>query len=227
MKRMSLAVVGLLLLLFLASGAWAQRIEWEIKVHKEPSQLKDEVTQMINQDYVPLGMCLKDQDMYLLYVKGAPITMSAWSINKYQDLEKLKTGVTDMMNGGYVPTGLTYTGTEYFILFIKSPNTAEAWRLIFPDNTSEAVTKAIGEFTQQNYFPVGISAHDQKYYVLLIKTKTTSVKRWRIDAYKDEQSELVAGINKKIEEGFIPWGFDYRGETVQILYLGFESSDEK
>ena len=220
MKRALYVLAIICILVFSAAEVSAVQVSWRIKQHKNPKSFKSEVTEMAKSGYLPMGISFKDGGFYVLYLKGGNLKISAWSLESYKDVDAFKSGVTGKMNEGYIPSGISHTGKLFFVLFIKTPNSAVAWQLVNSDPAPESIKASISKYTKDWYFPVGITSYGGQYYTLLIKTKKTDIKSWRIGTYEPTEEALTGGINQAINEGYLPWGFDFSGERIQVLYAG-------
>jgi hypothetical protein len=67
--------------------------------------------------------------------------------------------------------------------------------------------------------PCGITSFENEYWTLLLNIPGTTIKRWLLETY--EVGTHGPRINRNIEQGFIPWGIMYRGDEIDILYVGF------
>lgn len=221
MRKIVCVLAVLMVFTLLAVDAGAQHVAWEIKFHGDLGKIKNEINKFTQDGYVPVGLSLSEGGFYILYIKTELLTITAWRLSSYDNVEALKSGLTSSMESGYVPSGVSYTSDKFYVLYIKPQHeTATAWRIVSADMNMDNVQASIQEWAKEWYFPVGITSYGGKYYTLMIKTKQTDIKSWMIRWYEPNSQALQAGINKAIEEGYVPWGFNYLGSQVHVLYAG-------
>jgi len=224
MKRLFL-LITIITAFFVASSAFAVTVKWKYTPHSSnPSVLQSQVQNLANQGWTPLGLSYKDGKAWMLYVGGGLIKISAWSLNWYsdKDVNALKNGISSKMKQGYYPTGVSYIGDRIYILFIKRRNTGTAWQLVRSSQNLQALRAKIQPYEYQSYIPVGITSNKGYFYALMVKTPGTTSKGWTIDPYSASDSVVKAGINSRITQGYVPWGFMYRHGRVYILYTKFQ-----
>jgi hypothetical protein len=216
-----LSLFFLFVLFFAFSGAFlcAQNINWEIKRHNTHLEsLKAEVTDFMQQGYVPMGLSYDNVELYILYVKGLGQEVEGWLIEWYQNRDELLEGISGEMKKGYLPTGIAYVGDTIYVLFIHSKNTATNWRIEPSETDLRKVQEKIQPWVSQGYFPMDITANEDTYVTLLVELERTVIKSWTIERY--EVGAHGDAINAKIREGYIPWGIMVRGNVIDILFVG-------
>jgi hypothetical protein len=219
MKRI-ISLLWISVFIGLSFKASAQIISWEIKQHSTDLQtLKEEVTEYVNDGYVPLGITYDNVELYILYVRDPEFGMEAWSIEWYDNRDAIQKGITGNMNKRYIPTGITYTGDQFYVLYVKTESSVTAWQLIPSAADLNSVKRAIQPYVNQGYVPTGISLLKDEYWTLLLQIPDTQVKKWKIETYP--VGAHADGINSNIKQGYIPWGIEYRGTQIDILYIGF------
>lgn len=211
----------LVLLVFgLSTTLSAQTIGWEIKKHDTNLEtLKSEVTTMMRNGFVPFGLTFNNVDLYVLYMNNTGMEVESWSINWYDSQSEMQEGLTENMNEGFTPTGVTYTGDRFYVLYIKTESTADAWRMQPSDRGLDSVQAAIQPYLDKGYVPFGITSFEGEYWTLLLKVPKTAIQSWLLETY--EVGTHGPLINQNIEQGNIPWGIMYRGDEIDILYVGF------
>lgn len=201
-------------------SASAQLISWEIKQHStNVEELESEVTDYVYSGYVPLGITYNEDELYVLYVQDDSFGMQAWSIEWYDDWSKVQSGITANMEQYYIPTGITYTGELFYVLYIQVDSTASAWQLTPSTTDLQSVQDAVQLYVDQGYVPVGITAFNGQYWTLLLYIPNTTVQAWMIERYAVGMHGDA--INENIEMGYVPWGILYRGDAIDVLYVGF------
>jgi hypothetical protein len=209
-----------LLVLCLSMMLQAQEISWEIKKHDTNLEtLKGEVTAMIEKGFMPFGLTFNNVELYVFYMNNTGIEVESWSINWYDSQSEMQDGLTESMNEGFLPTGIAYTGDRFYVLYIETESTAEAWRMQPSDRGLDSVQSAIQPYLDQGYVPFGITSFEGEYWTLMLKVPTTAIKSWLLETY--EVGTHAPPINQNIEQGNIPWGIMYRGNEIDILYVGF------
>jgi hypothetical protein len=202
-------------------NVFAQEVSWEIKQHSTDLEtLKQEVTEYVNNGYVPLGITYDGNELYILYVEEPDLGMEAWLIEWYNNKDEIQKGITAKMNQGYMPTGITYSEDVLYVLYVKMTNSATAWQLVPSATNLKAVEKAIQPYVKQGYVPSGIAFYKNEYWTMLLLISNTTVKSWKIESYR--VGTHTAQINANIEKGYLPWGLEYSGkDRIDILYVGF------
>jgi len=197
----------------------AQNIEWEIKSHSTRLEtLKEEVTANMQRGFVPIGLTYDNVELYILYIKGLGQEVEGWLIEWYNNRDELLEGISGEMNKGYLPTGIAYAGDTIYVLFIHSKNTATSWRIEPSETDLRKVQEKIHPWIDQGYFPMDITSNEGTYVTLLVALERTVIKSWTIERY--EVGTHGDAINANIRQGFIPWGIMYRGDVIDILYVG-------
>jgi len=222
MRKIMAFSLLLCILLLVVDNVSAQMINWEIKQHSTDIELlEQEVTNYVNNGYIPLGLSYDNVELYILYVRDPDFGMEAWSIEWYENKTEIQNGITDNMNQGYVPTGITYTGDLFYVLYVMIESSATAWQLIPAALDLDAVHDAIQPYIVQGYLPSGITAFEGEYWIMLLHIPDTTAEYWKIEAY--ETGRHGDEINRNIERGFFPWGLMYRSDRgVDILYVNFK-----
>jgi len=219
MKRIVSLSLFVLIIVF-SFNVFAQTISWEIKQHSTDIDLfENEVTDYVNNGYVPLGITYDNVELYILYVYDPEFGMQAWSVEWYENRTAAQNGITNNMNQGYIATGITYTGDQFYVLYVKVENSATAWRLEPSAIDLQSVHDAIQPYINQGYVPAGITAFEGEYWTLLLEIPDTTIQSWRLESYV--VGNHADGINLNIEQGYIPWGIMYRDDMIDILYVGF------
>lgn len=209
-----------LLLCALSFQTFAQ--SWEIKLHStDLDTLKEEVTDYMENGYVPMGITYDNVELYILYIEDSSVKATAWSIEWYESPTELKKAITSNMNKGYVPSGITYTGDLFYVLYIKMKSSVDKWLLTPSAQDLQSVHDAIQPDIDNGYVPMGIATYEDEYWTLLLHIPGTTIKRWMIETY--EVGKHGDNIDAAIKKGYLPWGIDYRAdsEEIDVLYAGF------
>lgn len=221
MKRLFSFSMFLLFIGFTFS-AFSQEVYWEITKHStNVNKLRNEITEYMENGLVPVGISYDNTQLHILYIDAPELDASAWYIEWYDDTNSLQNGITNNMNQGYMPNGITYTGDLFYVMYIMVDNAATAWQLVPSATNLNAVRNAIQPYVSQTYLPVGITALGREYWTLLVRIPNTTVRRWLIETYTADSQVLTNNINANINKGYLPLGFMYRGNEVDILYWGF------
>lgn len=154
MKKINTCLI-LLMVLCMSLMLSAQTIGWEIKKHSTHLEtLKNEVTAMMQEGFLPLGLTFNNVDLYVLYVNNTGLDVKSWSINWYDSQSEMQEGLTDSMNQGNLPVGITYTGDKYYLLYIETESPADAWRMQPSGRALDAVQAAIQTYLDRGYIPL-------------------------------------------------------------------------
>ncbi len=219
MKK-SIAVSIVIVLIGLSLPVHAQKISWEIRLHStDITMLEKEITAYTSQGYIPLGITYDNAELYIMYVQVPEFGLKAWYLEGYKTETELQNGITNTMNRGYMPTGITYTGEQFYVLYVLVDNSAQAWQLVRTKSGSDALQKALQPYVSKKYLPVGITTYGEAYWTLLLQIPNTTATSWKIESYAT--GTHGDGVNRHLEAGNIPWGIDYRGTDIDILYVGF------
>jgi len=216
-----LALVCLALLVMLPMGLPAQSGPgWELIRHPNNiDKIREQVTEFANQGKTPMGMSIVGDKVYILYITGNRFKLDRWEINWYDSVDELRTGVTAKMNAGFMPVGLHNDGSQFFILYIKTAFKATHWRIVPSERTLESLQQAISDLTADYYVPMDLAAHGDNFYTLLVRIPTTTIKQWHIQTYEADNSAITPGINGMVSQGWSPWGMDFDGDKVRVLFV--------
>ena len=222
MKTISrVALVCLTLLCILPLSLPAQTGPgWELVRHpNNTDSLREQVTQYVNEGKTPMGMSIIGNNVYILYVTGNKFDLKRWEINWYNSVDSLRDGITSKMNAGLMPVGLHYDGDQFFILSIKTSFKATHWRIMPSDRTLTSLQQSISDLTADHYVPMDLAAYAENFYTLLVRIPTTTIKQWHIKTFEADNSAITPGINAMLRQGWNPWGMDFDGDKVRVLFV--------
>jgi len=216
-----LALVCLALLVMLPMGLPAQSGPgWELIRHPNNiDKIREQVTEYANQGKTPMGLSVVGENVYILYVTGNKFKLDRWEINWYDSVDSLKNGITEKMDSGFMPVGLHYDGNQFFILFIKTAFKATHWHIMPSQRTLNSLQQAIADLTANYYVPMDLAAHGDQFFTLLVRIPTTTIKQWHIVTYQANNAAITSGINAMVNQGWNPWGMDFDGNAVRILFV--------
>jgi hypothetical protein len=223
MKKLA-CLMAAFVLFFSGRSAEAQSIVWEIKQHsRDPIDFNAEINSKLESGFVPAGLSCSGKDVYILYVQGVNVSVSGWRLEGYATAQEMEAAVAARVKEGFFPAGISRTEEKLYIFFIKTGMPMGEWKIISTTPEIGDVESNVRSFVEKGYVPAGVTFFKDEYWTLVIAGSPVKPDKWLIDVY--DASDFKEKINRNIERGFVPWGFEYSGgKRIDILYLGFSSS---
>lgn len=185
------------------------------------TKLGSRIEREINMSKTPAGIQVDGDKLQLLYLDNDLFNIKAWAIDWYESPGDVNTGITaKMQNEGYFPMGISTEGNTFYVLYIKGETNATAWQLVESSQNLQSVSSDIQPWVNKGYIPVGITLHGSWYYTLLIQVQNSSFKNWEISGYR-AQSEMQEGIDNKLLQNRIPFGYIEDGNLFNVLFVGY------
>lgn len=170
-------------------------------------------------DFIPVGIESVQDKMSVLFVSNASVGALSWKITSYASSELFTDGLDAHLAQGYTPIDVSHDGKFLSVLYLKLKVRAEDWRWNVTQNETATVSQEIERLVPQGFIPIGVTMIDGKFAVLLIKSAAFPVTHWAISVISMKNDQLIAGINNKIREGYLPWGFLAGVERANIVFL--------
>jgi hypothetical protein len=188
-----------------------------IKQSTDVTQLKEEINTKVAEGYIPEGISYDGEELYIMYMTEPNTVLEEWSLDVFANNDELKAGLDKIMEKGYFPTGMTANGGNIFLLSTKEKG-LKITAYSFINTTWETMENDLKSDFDEGYIPVAIAVDEEgKYFVLMVTIPDTKVSEWNIEEYSKD--EYKGAINKKIEEGYFPCGFEMGDDWVHILYI--------
>lgn len=227
MKRLAFIVVVFVLLGVVSGFAKAY---WKIEAHPyDNTKIKAEINAMWDDGYLPVGLSVDGEEtVYILYINDSSLPYDNWILRTYDldmSSEKLSKKITDTLDEGWIPMGMSRNSDTLYLIYLKAESGVDAWRIAPSENTYKSIEETIGKWAKEWYIPCGISGWDKNVNTMLLKIPTTTAKSWVLREYKLTTAKVTEGIDKAVDQGWVPWGLMLRWETAFVLYLKF--SDDK
>jgi hypothetical protein len=226
MKKL-VCLIAILSLCFWSRSSEAQSIVWEIKQHSgDPVTFKAEISEKLGSGFVPAGLSCDGKDVYILYIKGLNIPVSDWLLEGYSTGEETDAAVTARAGEGFFPAGFSRTAEKLYVFYIKIEAPMGEWKIITTTPDLGDVESTVRYLVAKGYIPAGITFFKDEYWTLVMGGGPLKPDKWLIEVY--EVGDFKDKINKNIEKGFVPWGFEYSGgKRIDVLYLGFNNPPEQ
>ena len=168
---------------------------------------------------IPVGIESLQTKMSVLFVSNSSVGATAWKIESYANAELFTAGMNDHLAQGYTPVDVSQERSYLSVLYLKLQSATDEWFWNVMNNKPETVRQEIEKRVSQGLIPIGITMLDQRYAVLFVKSDAIRVTHWAIKVLPMERESLIAEINEKIREGYLPWGFLAGKERANIVFL--------
>lgn len=186
----------------------------------DSASIQSGISKIVARDQlIPVGIESLQTKMSVLFVSNAAVGATAWKIESYANADLFKAGMNDHLAQGYTPVDVSQERQYLSVLYLKLQSGTDEWFWNVMNNKPEAVRQEIDKRVSQGWIPIGITMLDQRYAVLFVKTDAIRVTHWAIKVLPMERESLIAGINEKIREGYLPWGYLAGQERANIVFL--------
>ena len=186
----------------------------------DSASIQSGISKIVARDQlIPVGIESLQTQMSVLFVSNAAVGATAWKIESYANADLFKAGMNDHLAQGYTPVDVSQERQYLSVLYLKVQSGTDEWFWNVMNNKPEAVRQEIDKRVSQGWIPIGITMLDQRYAVLFVKTDAIRVTHWAIKVLPMERESLIAGINEKIREGYLPWGYLAGQERANIVFL--------
>lgn len=186
----------------------------------DSASIQSGISKIVARDQlIPVGIESLQTQMSVLFVSNAAVGATAWKIESYANADLFKAGMNDHLAQGYTPVDVSQERQYLSVLYLKLQSGTDEWFWNVMNNKPEAVRQEIDKRVSQGWIPIGITMLDQRYAVLFVKTDAIRVTHWAIKVLPMERESLIAGINEKIREGYLPWGYLAGQERANIVFL--------
>ena len=186
----------------------------------DSASIQSGISKIVARDQlIPVGIESLQTQMSVLLVSNAAVGATAWKIESYANADLFKAGMNDHLAQGYTPVDVSQERQYLSVLYLKLQSGTDEWFWNVMNNKPESVRQEIDKKVSQGWIPIGITMLDQRYAVLFVKSDAIRVTHWAIKVLPMERESLIAGINEKIREGYLPWGFLAGKERANIVFL--------
>ena len=186
----------------------------------DSASIQSGISKIVARDQlIPVGIESLQTQMSVLFVSNAAVGATAWKIESYANADLFKAGMNDHLAQGYTPVDVSQERQYLSVLYLKLQSGTDEWFWNVMNNKPEAVRQEIDKRVSQGWIPIGITMLDQRYAVLFVKTDAIRVTHWAFKVLPMERESLIAGINEKIREGYLPWGYLAGQERANIVFL--------
>jgi hypothetical protein len=91
--------------------------------------------------------------------------------------------------------------------------------LVPSENSLEGLKTAVSARTGEGFLPMDLASRENRIWTLLLRIPDAPQKQWAIRTYKGENNSVTPGINSMVAAGWLPWGLDFDGATVRVLFV--------
>jgi hypothetical protein len=91
------------------------------------------------------------------------------------------------------------------------------WKIVSSKKDWASIQKTVTSY--RSFFPLGISFSKINAYILLIRSKASNLQAWMIRNVGQTNTTIKAAVKKMMANGYMPYGFEYRGGQVGIVFL--------
>ncbi|MBF0226602.1 MAG: hypothetical protein HQK76_14195 [Desulfobacterales bacterium] len=113
----------------------------------------------------------------------------------------------------------------FFIFLLLLPSwviAEENWGIYFTGTNRDEITSGVANINSKtDMIPVGISYNDNKIYFMFIKDPSLNATNYWIDFidYNSSSAQIEGAIQKKVNEGWVPFDLTYTQSEILVLYL--------
>ncbi|RKX74452.1 MAG: hypothetical protein DRP87_16795 [Spirochaetes bacterium] len=211
----------LILLFFAFVPLFSQQVIWQIKEHDmaDPSELEEEINNNMSTGFIPFGISIGDNRMYVLYLAGPGQKPERWELKWYRSGDEIRKGMEEELKNGFVPAGISDAGGMLFILFLKTGDNRYTWTFVPGGLTGEDTVKELTPYLEEAFLPAGITIIGEIYWTLVVRQPVEGKGACIVETYTLEGDILKEGLARNMGNGFIPRGMVFRGDKIDLLFV--------
>lgn len=198
---------------------------WVLIDHPLDNNVVRNISGVIDDGYVPVGMDIGDQGVSILYASSSKIVFDRWTIQEFTDLSKLNTELSAFIVDGWLPMDISRTGGGLSVLLVQGDTMEEVlgWRIhevsaADPGN----ILQTLEQYRNKGFLPYGVTIDraDNEFWFLLLQTERpegTDIRRVAFNGFSNE--DIQEGITTDVANNLLPWGLARGNNATFVLYL--------
>jgi len=171
-------------------------------------------------DMIPVGISYYNGKVYLMFITDESLGAEAYWIQKLDknlSKKKLQAAIQKNINKGWVPFDLTITPHRVIMLYLKCAIPIKAWRIMPSQKNWDAIQGVLNKNKQ--YFPLGFAFRGNEAYTLLINSPKAGVTSTIMKNCGASEKVIEKTINNMVKKGYSPYGFEYKGKQVGVVFV--------
>lgn len=220
MKK-TLFIILALTLLF-STTSFAAITEWRVSwTPAEKQKLHDNISQHMNQQWIPVGLSGRNNQIFILYVKNPNNTLGIrrWSLNWYKNINALRAGLTTRLNNGYLPMGMTYYRNMVWVFYVQGRIRSSGWKIVNAEPNAVELRSKINGLIEMGYFPVDITIVDGQFVILAINDPSARNMTWIIKKHSNKTNLFRSQVTTMVNQRWVPYTFTYHLNNIFIFYF--------
>lgn len=168
---------------------------------------------------IPVGISYYDHKLYILFNDGTQVGASAFYIQvlKNSSALQIQEAIQEVVNKGWIPFDITDTQREVIILYLRCKVSIDEWKIVKSKKDWESIQNTVR--SHRSFFPLGISFGTLNAYILLIRSADSNLQAWVIRNVGQTDAVVKTTVRKMMAKGYMPYGFEYKGGQVGIVFL--------
>lgn len=202
-----------------------ERPIWALIDHPMDDQAVRNISGVIDDGYVPVGMDIGNSHISVLYASSTDIVFDRWIIHEFTKLENLNNEFSGFLLDGWIPMDISRTPDGLSVLFVRGDGQQEilGWRIQeISAGDPDAVLQTLERYRDNGFLPYGVTIdrEDDEFWFLLLQTEQpvdTELRRIALNGFTNEN--IQEGISTDIQNQLLPWGLARGNEGSFVLYL--------
>ena len=198
---------------------------WALVDPPKDDQIIRNVSGIIQDGYVPVGMDDTGDAISVLYAKSNRVVFNRWIIQEFTDLDNLDRDFSEFLLNGWTPMDISVTDAGLSALFVKGDEDPgiTGWRIHqVPVEELDSVFSIFEGYRQDGFLPYGVSIdheNNQFWFLMVQQDRPEGAEPARIAFNGFEEGSVRDGITADIENGLLPWGLARGERSTYVLYL--------
>jgi hypothetical protein len=198
---------------------------WALIDHPMDDQAVRNISGVIDDGYVPVGMDIGDDRISMLYASSTDIEFDRWIIHEFTELGNLNNEFSAFLLDGWLPMDISKTADGLSVLFVRGAEEQEilGWRIQeISAAEPDAVLDILGNYRDEGFLPYGITIEreDNEFWFLLLQSDRpagSEMRRVALNGFTNEN--IQDGITGDIRNNLLPWGLARGNEGSFVLYI--------
>jgi hypothetical protein len=183
-----------------------RRPAWILGQHDMDEGIEEEISDTIENGYVPVGFDMLGGNVTILYLLTNDIEFTRWTIQRVDDAREMNDTVTVWLRDGWMPLdfALIPGGVSFFL--VQTEHEIDSWRIEVIPATSEALERTYGQYQADGYVPYGLAADpiEELFWILFLRAEGNfDIPQVVFDGFLND--DVTEGINERLVNGALPW----------------------
>lgn len=210
-------ILYVITLFFITSFCFGQK--WGLFYSSPINVTKDIKAINAKTGMIPVGISYYNKKLYLLFNDGKQVGASAYYIQvlKGRSSLQIQRAIQLVVKRGWIPFDITDTQREVIILYLKCKVKIDEWKIVRSKKDWTSIQNTVTSY--RSFFPLGISFSAIDAHILLIRSNASNLQGWMIRNVGGTNIAVKAAVKVMMAKGYMPYGFEYRGGQVGIVFL--------